>query len=77
LVTSEPWLLIDPKPVVGEAAFDASFLLLRNLEQDPTIRAPVALAGRLADSWRSTRFDFRVGTWFIALVVRAERIGPE
>jgi len=27
----EPWLLIDPKPVVGDPAFDGAFLLLRNL----------------------------------------------
>lgn len=28
----EPWLLIDPKPVVGDPAFDGAFLLLRNLD---------------------------------------------
>jgi streptomycin 6-kinase len=39
----EPWLLIDPKPVVGDPAFDGAFLLLQNLD------APTPdLAGRLA-----------------------------
>ena len=28
----EPWLLIDPKAVVGDPAFDGAFLLLRNLD---------------------------------------------
>jgi len=28
----EPWLLIDPKPVVGDPAFDGAFLLLRQLD---------------------------------------------
>lgn len=31
----EPWLLIDPKPVTGEAAFDASHLLAQNAEDYP------------------------------------------
>lgn len=49
----EPWLLIDPKPVVGDPAFDGAFLLLRNLDAptpDPVERIAQGLAvdaGRL------------------------------
>lgn len=49
----EPWLLIDPKPVVGDPAFDGAFLLLRNLDAptpDPIERIARGLAvdaGRL------------------------------
>ena len=32
----EPWLLIDPKPLVGEPAFDAGWLLLELLSDEPT-----------------------------------------
>ncbi|PWV78981.1 aminoglycoside phosphotransferase family protein [Nocardia neocaledoniensis] len=32
----EPWLLIDPKPCLGEAAFDAGFLLMIQVQSDPT-----------------------------------------
>ncbi|WP_446221368.1 aminoglycoside phosphotransferase family protein [Nocardia sp. IBHARD005] len=32
----EPWLLIDPKPCLGEAAFDAGFLLMIQIQSDPT-----------------------------------------
>lgn len=34
-VAREPWLLIDPKPVVGEPAFDGGFLVLDLLDPDP------------------------------------------
>ncbi len=44
----EPWLLIDPKPVAGEAAFDGSFLLLRNLADEPTPVQAAALTEKLA-----------------------------
>jgi len=43
----EPWLLIDPKPVVGDPAFDGAFLLLRNLDApmlDPVERIARSLA---------------------------------
>jgi streptomycin 6-kinase len=55
----EPWLLIDPKPVVGEAAFDGSFLLLRNLDEKPTTDAAAALAWALADSLAVDRLRLR------------------
>ncbi|WP_405491279.1 aminoglycoside phosphotransferase family protein [Nocardia sp. NBC_00511] len=32
----EPWLLIDPKPYLGEAAFDAGFLVMIQVQSDPT-----------------------------------------
>ncbi|MFC4126375.1 aminoglycoside phosphotransferase family protein [Nocardia rhizosphaerae] len=32
----EPWLLIDPKPCLGEAAFDAGFLLMIQTQVQPT-----------------------------------------
>ncbi len=44
----EPWLLIDPKPLVGEPAFDAGWLLLELLSDEPTpahARRLVALVG--------------------------------
>jgi streptomycin 6-kinase len=44
----EPWLLIDPKPVVGEAAFDGSYLLVANLEEDATRAVASSAAERIA-----------------------------
>ncbi|MFF2086118.1 aminoglycoside phosphotransferase family protein [Nocardia sp. NPDC058176] len=32
----EPWLLIDPKPCLGEAAFDAGFLLMIQVQSNPS-----------------------------------------
>ncbi|MFE3223188.1 aminoglycoside phosphotransferase family protein [Nocardia sp. NPDC059228] len=32
----EPWLLIDPKAYLGEAAFDAGFLIMIQVQSDPT-----------------------------------------
>ncbi|MBB5911796.1 streptomycin 6-kinase [Nocardia transvalensis] len=32
----EPWLLIDPKPYLGEAAFDAGFLIMIQTQHEPT-----------------------------------------
>jgi len=43
----EPWLLIDPKPLVGEAAFDAGWLLIDLLSTTPTAEAAGRLAGRV------------------------------
>ncbi|MGM7648333.1 aminoglycoside phosphotransferase family protein [Nocardia sp. JW2] len=46
----EPWLLIDPKPCLGEASFDAGFLLMIQIQSDPTpehadaVIAPTAAA---------------------------------
>lgn len=44
----EPWLLIDPKPLVGEASFDAGYLLLDLLGDQPTPRVARRLVPRLA-----------------------------
>ena len=44
----EPWLLIDPKPLVGEAAFDAGFLLIDRLRSNPTPEAAARLIPQLA-----------------------------
>jgi streptomycin 6-kinase len=44
----EPWLLIDPKPVVGEAAFDGSYLLVANLAEDATRAVASSAVERLA-----------------------------
>lgn len=37
----EPWLLIDPKPYLGEAAFDAGFLVLKMVESYPDPDPPL------------------------------------
>jgi streptomycin 6-kinase len=45
----EPWLAIDPKPLAGERAFDARWLLRDLLYRDPRVALPVAgLLERLA-----------------------------
>jgi streptomycin 6-kinase len=45
----EPWLVIDPKPVVGERAFDARWLLYDLLHSEPRHSLPaVALLDRLS-----------------------------
>jgi streptomycin 6-kinase len=45
----EPWLLIDPKPLVGEPAFDGGYLLLDLLGTAPTPKAATDLADRVAE----------------------------
>ncbi|MEV6058634.1 aminoglycoside phosphotransferase family protein [Nocardia asteroides] len=48
----EPWLLIDPKPYLGEAAFDAGFLGMIQVQSDPTpdhARAVLAATARDLD----------------------------
>jgi streptomycin 6-kinase len=45
----EPWLLIDPKPLVGDRAFDGAYLLLDRLGVSPTRAAVAALLHKLAD----------------------------
>ncbi|RDI69226.1 aminoglycoside phosphotransferase family protein [Nocardia pseudobrasiliensis] len=46
----EPWLLIDPKPYLGEAAFDAGFLILIQVQSDPTAAHAAAVVARTADA---------------------------
>lgn len=44
----EPWLLIDPKPLVGDRAFDGAYLLLDRLGVSPTRSAVAPLLRKLA-----------------------------
>ena len=43
----EPWLLIDPKPLVGEAAFDGGWLLIDLLLRDLSAGQARGLAARV------------------------------
>lgn len=45
----EPWLLIDPKPLVGEPAFDAGWLLIDLVRATPTPEAGERLVGRVGE----------------------------
>ncbi|GAA4924632.1 streptomycin 6-kinase [Stackebrandtia albiflava] len=45
----EPWLLIDPKPKLGERAFDAGYLLRIQLETTPTEVSAVEYTIRTAE----------------------------
>ncbi len=44
----EPWLLIDPKPLAGEPAFDTGYLLESLLDPDPGPRRALELAQTMA-----------------------------
>ncbi|WP_433565373.1 aminoglycoside phosphotransferase family protein [Nocardia sp. CA-151230] len=44
----EPWLLIDPKAYLGEAAFDAGFLVMIQVQSDPTPEHARAVVERTA-----------------------------
>jgi len=44
----EPWLLIDPKPLVGEPAFDGGYLLLGLLGDEATPEIATQFADRVA-----------------------------
>ncbi|WP_067569648.1 aminoglycoside phosphotransferase family protein [Nocardia acidivorans] len=44
----EPWLLIDPKAYLGEAAFDAGFLVMIQVQSDPNPEHAAAVADRTA-----------------------------
>jgi streptomycin 6-kinase len=44
----EPWLLIDPKPLVGDRAFDGAYLLLDRLGESPARSAVAPLLHKLA-----------------------------
>ncbi|WP_280452498.1 aminoglycoside phosphotransferase family protein [Nocardia cyriacigeorgica] len=46
----EPWLLIDPKPYLGEAAFDAGFLILKQVQSDPDRADARQMVARTADA---------------------------
>jgi streptomycin 6-kinase len=57
----EGWLLIDPKPLVGDGSFDAGYLLLDRLGQASTSTATDRLVGQLASGWMSTKGASAVG----------------
>ncbi|NNH72522.1 kinase [Nocardia uniformis] len=44
----EPWLLIDPKAYLGEAAFDAGFLIMISVQSAPTPAHARAVVERIA-----------------------------
>ncbi|MEV0245742.1 aminoglycoside phosphotransferase family protein [Nocardia sp. NPDC050712] len=44
----EPWLLIDPKAYLGEAAFDAGFLVMIQVQSDPVPEHARAVVARTA-----------------------------
>ncbi|NEW41233.1 kinase [Nocardia cyriacigeorgica] len=46
----EPWLLIDPKPYLGEAAFDAGFLILKQVQSDPNPEGARRMVALTADA---------------------------
>src|SRR5262249_9312364 len=66
----EPWLLIDPKPLVGEAAFDGGWLLIDLLLRDLTAGRARGLAARVGDGLGVDAG--RVRAW--ALVRSAENV---
>ncbi|MFD6283913.1 aminoglycoside phosphotransferase family protein, partial [Micrococcus luteus] len=65
----EPWLLIDPKPCLGEAAFDAGFLIIIQVQTTPTpahARAVVVTTARHLD----VPID-RAGAWAFLRAIEA------
>ncbi|WP_194814836.1 aminoglycoside phosphotransferase family protein [Nocardia sp. XZ_19_385] len=44
----EPWLLIDPKAYLGEAAFDAGFLVMIQVQSNPVLEHARAVVARTA-----------------------------
>jgi len=66
----EPWLLIDPKPLVGEAAFDGGWPLIDLLLRDLTAGRARVLATRVGDGLGVDAG--RVRAW--ALVRSAENV---
>lgn len=66
----EPWLLIDPKPLAGEPAFDGGWLLIDTLLADVTATSARRLAARIG---RGLEVDGdRVRRW--ALLRAAENV---
>lgn len=62
------WLLIDPKPMVGDAAFDAGHLIWDLLRFDPTVRRARHLVDRIADGLAVDRG--RVRGWALVRAVQ-------
>ena len=64
----EPWLEIDPKPLAGERAFDARWLLYDLLYREPrSALAPVALLDRLASELSLDAERLRLWTFALAI----------
>ena len=64
----EPWLVIDPKPLVGERAFDARWLLYDLLYREPrSALAPAALLDRLASELSLEPERLRLWTFALAV----------
>jgi streptomycin 6-kinase len=66
----EPWLLIDPKPLAGEPAFDGGWLLIDVLHAEVTAANVRRLASRIGDGLGAD--PDRVRAW--ALVRSAENV---
>ena len=63
----EPWLLIDPKPLVGEPAFDGGYLLLDLLGSEATLDAAASASGSVAQGLRVDAA--RVRAWALARAI--------
>jgi streptomycin 6-kinase len=57
----EPWLVIDPKPLVGEPAFDAGHLVGDAVADDPSPRRVARLVALVADGLEAD--EGRVRDW--------------
>ncbi|HVS05795.1 MAG TPA: aminoglycoside phosphotransferase family protein [Candidatus Dormibacteraeota bacterium] len=62
--TREPWLLIDPKPLVGDPAFDAGYLISDLLGDDRDPRAAERLMNQVSEGLAEPRW--RVAAWGVA-----------
>ena len=63
----EPWLLIDPKPLVGEPAFDGGYLLLDLLGSQASLDAATSVSDRVAEGLRVDAA--RVRAWALARAI--------
>jgi streptomycin 6-kinase len=66
----EPWLVIDPKPLAGEPAFDGGWLLIDVLQADVSAASARRLAARIGDGLGVD--PERVRAW--SLVRSAEKV---
>ena len=63
----EPWLVIDPKPLVGEPAFDGGHLLADALESDATVERVEQASVLIADGLGVS--TDRLGSWALVRAV--------
>lgn len=63
----EPWLLIDPKAFLGEAAFDAGFLVMKQVETEPNPAPARRALAATADALGVNRERARAWAWLRAL----------